>query len=145
MTKKCNVCLETKDIKEFDKKRAGAVAGYCSECRRRKLREHYQANKEYYVEKARRRTVAQTTENRKLLIAYLRDNPCVDCGNTDVEVLQFDHREPGEKLGVVGNFLRYSEKKMWEEVTKCEVRCANCHVKRTRRQLGWWTDDLINL
>jgi hypothetical protein len=31
----------------------------------------------------------------------------------------------------------YSWKAIEEEISKCEVRCANCHRRRTAKQFNW--------
>lgn len=28
------------------------------------------------------------------------------------------------------------------EIAKCDVRCSNCHIKRTTKQFNWWKLDL---
>jgi hypothetical protein len=71
------------------------------------------------------------------MLDYLKTHPCVDCGESDIEVLEFDHRELiGNKASRVGSFLQ-SRKRLIEEIAKCDVRCSNCHTRRTRRQMGW--------
>jgi hypothetical protein len=40
-------------------------------------------------------------------------NPCLDCGETDWQVLQFDHRDPREKLYNVANMVSH---KPWLEM-----------------------------
>ncbi len=107
------------------------------------MRAHYQANQQYYKDKARARGRELKAQNRALIIQYLRDHPCVDCGNSDIEVLQFDHRDPKEKSFTLGSdALRLKWSRVMEETDKCDVRCANCHTKRSRRQFGWWTDEM---
>jgi hypothetical protein len=32
----------------------------------------------------------------------------------------------------------YSVRQLQAEIDKCEVRCVNCHRRRSRRVLGWW-------
>jgi hypothetical protein len=32
----------------------------------------------------------------------------------------------------------YSIARIKEEIEKCDVRCANCHTRRTAHQFGWW-------
>jgi len=63
---------------------------------------------------------------------YLRAHPCVDCGESDIVVLQFDHRDPAEKEGAVLHMT--SIKRMESEVAKCDVRCAHCHIRRHHRE-----------
>lgn len=62
------------------------------------------------------------------------DNPCVDCGETDIRVLQFDHLPDFEKSYTIGESITASTRSWSEilkEVAKCESVCANCHAKRT--------------
>jgi hypothetical protein len=74
-------------------------------------------------------------EARAFVCAYLADHPCVECGEDDIVVLEFDHVR-GEKkrdlcyLVCNGYTLRIIE----DEVAKCEVRCANCHKRKTAHQ-----------
>lgn len=118
-------------------------SGLCKKHRREYYKEYYEKNKEQIIAKNTVHTRKYEKRNRAWLIAYLRQNPCVDCGNSDIEVLQFDHREPELKTKMVYQFLCSSLERMIEEVNKCDIRCANCHMKKSRRQLGWWTDDVV--
>ncbi len=35
--------------------------------------------------------------------------------------------------------LGYSANKVLEEVEKCEVRCANCHIRKTARDFNYYS------
>lgn len=115
----------------------------CIECRRAGVRAHYRANREYYLAKARRRTSRVVKETRLWLLAYLREHPCVDCGNTDVRVLEFDHRDSATKLRDISTLASegFGLAKVQAEINQCDVRCANCHRIRTHIQRGWWGKD----
>ena len=65
---------------------------------------------------------------------YLLEHPCVDCGETDIRVLEFDHRDPAEKAGDVGRMVndRCGIDRIKTEVEKCDIRCANCHRRRSK-------------
>jgi hypothetical protein len=55
-------------------------------------------------------------------------------------VLEFDHVR-GDKLNsvsVLAYSLGASLKRIQTEIDKCEVRCANCHRRKTARQFGWF-------
>lgn len=62
---------------------------------------------------------------------------CMDCGyNAHPAALEFDHVS-GTKLFNIGEQVgKRSREKLWEEIAKCDVVCANCHNIRTaiRRQ-----------
>jgi hypothetical protein len=68
---------------------------------------------------------------------YLQSHPCVDCGLLDPVVMEFDHVR-GVKLGNVTKMM-YQKKRLdlvVAEIAKCEVRCANCHRRKTSRDNG---------
>lgn len=75
--------------------------------------------------------------NREVVLDYLKTHPCVDCGNSDVRVLEFDHVR-GTKIDCVSVGVKdsWSVEKLTQEINKCEVRCANCHkiMTDTRRK-----------
>ena len=72
-------------------------------------------------------------------LIYVRDvligSVCTDCGVDDLLVLEFDHVR-GEKVRNVMQLARagYSLRRVEQEIAKCEVRCANCHRRRTLAQ-----------
>lgn len=107
-----------------------------SEAKRQYQHEHYLRNKELYKERAAQARRRAKERGRNFLRDYLSTHPCVDCGNTDVRVLQFDHREPEDKVNSPGQLVT-SYAKLQAEVAKCDVRCANCHMIRTAEQFGW--------
>jgi hypothetical protein len=63
----------------------------------------------------------------------LAEHPCVDCGETDPVVLEFDHVRGKKKFNISGNAYAKSDQELEKEIAKCEVRCRNCHVKRHHR------------
>jgi hypothetical protein len=70
---------------------------------------------------------------------YLLEHPCVDCGLKDPLVLEFDHVELSAKRLEVNRLVQrgFAWPTVVEELAKCEVRCANCHRRRTARQFDW--------
>jgi hypothetical protein len=74
--------------------------------------------------------------NYELLVEFLRAHPCVDCGEADVMVLEFDHL--ADKSFPIAQGLR---DRFWSdivaEISKCDVVCANCHCRRTAQRGGW--------
>jgi len=73
----------------------------------------------------------------KSFIDAEKSKPCVDC---KIEfgpwVMQFDHRKPEDKKYTIADLLNRmrSMKLIVEEISKCDVVCANCHAERTHRQ-----------
>lgn len=141
-TRTCSVCVQNLPITEFHtiaKRGKPYTYTYCKPCHREYVRRHYRENKQRYVDKANARNERIREENRERLVQYLRTHPCVDCGERDLVVLQFDHVR-GAKTAAVSNLVRRPAP--WTmiaaEIGKCDVRCANCHVRRTAASGGWW-------
>lgn len=142
-TKVCSRCREGKPLSEFHfkNKEKGTRNAYCRECTTRYGREHYHRN----ITRERPRRVAYGREKLRKLRAqyfeYLKTHPCVDCGESDPMVLEFDH-VCGEKRGEVSTLLNHRIN--WEgilaEIKKCDVVCANCHRRRTAKQRKWYED-----
>jgi len=80
--------------------------------------------------------------NRTFLMDYLKKHPCISCGESDLRVLEFDHIDPTTKKESVSKMVsskHYSIKRIEEEISKCQVLCANCHRKKTHTDLAlWW-------
>ena len=77
-------------------------------------------------------SVACRAESLRLLLHYLREHPCVDCGERDPVLLDFDHRDFGlEHLDVSTLVWRNTWPSVKAEIARCDVRCADCHRHRT--------------
>src|SRR5262249_43971664 len=113
---------------------------HCRGCSRELIRDHYRRNVGYYIAKARARNAITRQAFHERILAYLAEHPCVDCGQTDPVVLDFDHVDRATKSSDVGKMMKecWSWTAIEAEIEKCEVRCANCHRRRTAAQFGWY-------
>jgi hypothetical protein len=68
--------------------------------------------------------------NSEYIDAYQLTHPCVDCGESDIDVLEFDHVRGIKKGRICQMKHRVSLETLQEEIEKCDIRCANCHRKR---------------
>jgi len=77
--------------------------------------------------------------NRVAVAEYLASHPCIDCGENDPVVLEFDH-VAGEKWKAISVLIMEGSALpvLLEEIAKCVVRCANCHRRRTASSRGYW-------
>ena len=139
--KKCTLCKEEKPLTEFNKKHTtkDGLQNICKLCSRERSKRYYRENKEKHlavIYKNRKKYVAR---NRKYAWNWLETHPCVDCGETDIVVLEFDHKDGSDKKGEISLALRdqWSFIRLKKEIDKCEVRCANCHRRRTAKQYNW--------
>ena len=98
-------------------------------------RKHYDKNKHIYKERATAHTKISRIRNKKYILEYLKTHPCVDCGEDDVIVLEFDHVRGVKSENISDIHSRgWSIKRIQEEIDKCEVRCANCHRRVTYKR-----------
>ncbi len=75
---------------------------------------------------------------RGRLLEFLSDKNCLDCAEDDPIVLEFDHRDQRTKFKSIYQMLsgHYSWESVLKEICKCDIRCANCHRRKTYHQLG---------
>ena len=100
----------------------------------------YLRHRDEHKEHVRVSTEKLNAANRARLREYKSEHPCVDCGETDPVVLEFDHVRGDKRWNISsmswGNFPWAT---IEAELAKCEMRCANCHRRRTSVQRdGRW-------
>ncbi len=112
----------------------------CKECKRKYDKEYYLKTINKRRSKKRITQKAITDRNSQFTWNYLKKNPCIDCAEPNPVVLEFDHREPKNKVDSVSNLSRShcSITRLSLEIKKCDVRCANCHRIKTAKQFGWY-------
>jgi len=61
---------------------------------------------------------------------------CAHCGYSDNAVaLDFDHIDPSTKEFLIPRFLcRSNLKRLFKEIRKCQILCANCHRIHSNQQ-----------
>lgn len=142
MKKICPGCGEERDTeKDFSwkNKKNSTRQGWCKFCQASANKIHYQNNKQAYLDRATTRNARVNTENKQRLYVYLSSHPCVDCGETNIRVLEFDHVRGSKTLDIARLLDRATSwSKIETEIAKCEVRCANCHRRKTLERGKWW-------
>lgn len=135
----CARCNLEKPLSEFGwRKQKNRPQSYCRDCKKIINQEHYQQNKPSYMARSQKRRAVVTPERLWFVYEYLSTHPCVDCGESDPIVLEFDH--VADKKFNVSARLRdgSSFQFLKDEIAKCEVRCANCHRRRHAAESKQW-------
>ena len=89
---------------------------------------HYEANKQKIIDRSKKKNIENRKRNRDYIASVKELASCVDCGEDNPIILEFDHVRGEKKSNVsdMGN-QSYSIESVQKEIDKCEVRCANCH------------------
>src|SRR2546426_12274777 len=129
----CTKCGEIKPLEAFPPVRRGEpeLQSWCRDCFAEANARNYRKNHEREKARLIRHVTERRAEVRQKIIEYLREHPCVDCGQTDIIMLEFDH--VAEKRGDISSYAAggRSWARVKAEIDKCEVRCANCHRRKT--------------
>jgi len=137
-SRRCRVCTEVKPLSDFPVRssRTGTRHHICFSCQREATAAWYAKKVDHPVRVQRARGGTSPVALAHGVFDYLIEHPCVDCGEPDPLVLDFDHR--GDKVADVSTLVR--EQRSWEvialEIAKCDVRCANCHRRKTVREMN---------
>ena len=132
----CARCGRTKPSEEFSMRcrETGERQAWCRACMTDYKHDWYLRNRDHQIAQVRMNHDRTTRENQDRAWEYLGQHPCVDCGEPDPVVLQFDHLR--DKRKNVSTMLRsgFNWAAIQAEIDKCAVRCANCHRRKTARE-----------
>jgi hypothetical protein len=140
----CKYCNQEKEENDFSWKikSKGAKANRCKSCQKVYKDKHYRDNADFYKGKAREIKRIIREENITYLSEYLKNHPCIDCGESDPVVLEFDHHSDKE-FGIAEILsCGYALKYLVKEIEKCDIRCVNCHKRKTAKEQGWWRNEI---
>jgi hypothetical protein len=135
--KRCFRCKQEKSLDSFNAKQASSDGrqSKCKDCSNELAKVHYIANHETYKSRARKRE-----KDLLVQIQALKAGPCADCKRAfPPYVMDFDHRDAKKKVGSVSRLRHagWSMSRILDEISKCDLVCANCHRIRTHeRQSG---------
>ena len=131
---RCRKCLCLKPWTEFPRRgrNSNRLQTWCKACLSKYKAQHHQKNHVREMRRIRRNQIAVVAANRARIAEYFETHSCLDCGETDPAVLEFDHVR-GEKIQDVSRMVGggCSWARIEAEIAKCEVRCANCHRRMT--------------
>jgi hypothetical protein len=68
--------------------------------------------------------------NRKFISEYKKTHCCEICGEDNESCLEFHHYHGQKKENIYRAIVDWGLKNLKEEVSKCQVLCANCHRKK---------------
>lgn len=128
----CSRCARSLPLSAFNKHPKGHQ-WWCRDCYREYFRKRGELHRQQSGAAKRRRTEAA----RRFVIQYKRQHPCVDCGQSNPVVLEFDHLQDKSGHLSVMAAMGLSVAALREEIAKCDVVCVNCHRRRTGRRAGW--------
>jgi hypothetical protein len=137
--KKCKKCLQEKPETEFyttKYKDKTYLLNECKSCTLARTNENYYSDHKRQKAIRKQNTAKRRAANKDKLISYLLEHPCVDCGESDLVVLEFDHVRK-KSFNISDAFMK-SWDAILKEISKCEVVCANCHKRRTATRAGDW-------
>lgn len=119
MKKQCKICG-----KEFDTQKYGSKRKYCFDCS-----PHYENGDNH----SRAMTITAIRRAIKIQLVKYKGGKCERCGyNKCINALQFHHTNKDEKDFNISNYTcsKYLDlDKVYEEVDKCILLCANCHAE----------------
>lgn len=136
--KECGFCRALKPAERFAVRDAsrGSRQPWCRECMALNDAARYRALTEQEREERRERERSRHASSQRRADEIAVASGCVDCGERDPVVLDFDH--VGVKTANVSDLIRTgaSWARIEREIAQCEVRCANDHKRVTAKRLA---------
>lgn len=128
----CKMCF-----KEYE--HYGQTSSYCRPCRRIYDNAYHKRRTAESLKSLAEKKEARRVVATQFVWDYLKENPCVHCGEADPTVLDFDHIDRATKSGEISRLVTGSLIKLKSEIVKCQTLCANCHRRRTAEQFNWYS------
>jgi hypothetical protein len=128
----CSRCSQLKPESCFNRHPTG-LQWWCRDC----FKSYYSEQRAHHRQRNNALKSARVEAAQAFVLSHLRSHPCVDCGEVDPVVLEFDHVGPkrAEVSILVSRGVR--EPLLAAEIARCQVVCANCHRRRTARRGRW--------
>lgn len=134
--KRCSQCKLNLDLSKFfvNSLSPDGFRSECKVCRSRYLKE-YQSRSD--VKRRRKISLAKYVEKKNKIILERLKSGCIDCGEKNIVVLEFDHQFG--KINNISNLRKHGKiSDLIIELQKCNIRCANCHKRKTATEFNWW-------
>jgi hypothetical protein len=130
--RRCSRCGHELPVECFNRLGDGRQ-WYCRSC----FAAYFRARGDLHRHQSKAAKKARVRRLRAHVLEYLREHPCVECGEPDPIVLEFDH--VADKSTAIATLLSGGAplKDIEAEIARCEVVCASCHKRRTARRAGW--------
>lgn len=140
--KVCTICKgDPQPLDRFNKNstRKDGHQSHCRECGKKHAKKYFNDHKLTMTRMIHAKRKERIRDNQRLIVEYLVNHPCVDCGEADILVLDFDH-VMGKKTNNISTMMKMgaSRSSIELEIAKCHVRCANCHRRKTAKQFGYY-------
>jgi len=136
--KYCPGCDQDLPDEAFYRHAVRGTQALCGSCARDRRRDHYVENRGRTRAANTARDARYRAQAEEYLWGYLSAHPCVDCGEADPLVLQFDHVRGVKRRDIAAMLGTYPLPGIIAEVAKCEVRCARCHRRVTAVRGRHW-------
>lgn len=137
--RRCIRCTQWKDESEFNIRNTekGYLQSVCIDCQQKDSKDRYASNSDYVKERNKFSRQKGKDRAKSLVYDYLSQRYCVDCGESDIEVLTFDHVR-GEKKYNIADMIQQGlgSENLIREMELCDVVCFNCHMKREQKRRG---------
>src|SRR5579885_2378083 len=134
----CSTCKLPKDNFYPNANKADGLQTYCIDCAKERSKNRYKELSSDKKLEIKLLAEQKRKRNKQFIWDYLKVHPCIDCGESDPIVLDFDHLN--DKTLAVSTLANnaVSIEKIEAEINKCVVRCANCHRRKTAKDFDWY-------
>lgn len=138
--KRCVACGELREESEFPwwDEATNRRRGTCRVCKSVQQKKWYAKKRETHIANVTENIARARAAAHHFVWDYLSTHPCVDCSESNPIVLEFDHVRGQKRMAVSEMATRgYKIEAIMAEIEKCEVRCGNCHRRKTAATRGW--------